>query len=202
LQVPDLGLAFAGRVNALKYDLLVMPPSVHAFLREFYSPQLSALDLLLRDRFGFGIPESWRMTTTGDSGSDRYYTGGLYRTVMHGTKEMVNGELWPEFWQAMPKARELFDESVLEKLMAWLCENRDEAPGPKLLSSHSSHNLVAFEGVIYALPHELGVWDKWHEEDPASVPGVLVGPSLQAVVAMLDHQAQSRSSANAVTGTE
>lgn len=183
LQVPDRGLAFAGRVNTLKYDLMIMPPSVYAFLREFYSPQLSALDLLLRDKFGFGIPESWHMTTTGDSGSDRYY----------GTKEMVNREPWPEFWQAMPKAGELLDESILERLMASLCENRDEAHGPKLLSSHSSHNLVAFEGLIYALPHELGVWDKWHEEDPASVPGVLVGPSLQAVVAMLDHQAQSRS---------
>jgi hypothetical protein len=189
LKVPDRGSAFTGKVNALEYDLVTMPQSVHAFLREFYAPQLRTLDLLLRDRFGLGIPESWHTTTTGDSRS--------FKSV-----EIGIGKPSPEFWRVMPKMEERFDEDVLERLMAWMCENRHQAHGPKLLSSHSAHNLVAFEGKIYALPYELGVWDKWHKEDPASVPGVLVGPSIQAVVTMLDREAQKRRSANSLTETE
>jgi hypothetical protein len=197
LGVPDRGPAFTGKVNSLRYDLMTMPPKVLAYLQEFYAPQLRSLDSVLRNNFGFGIPESWEIVTTGNlrsfkvvedyRGYDLYYSRGQFRAVRRDEQKTETSRIQPEFWQAMPTVEELSGEVTLEKLMAWLCENRREVHGPRLLFAHTGHNLVAFQGLIYALPHELGVWNKWQEEDPASVPGVLVGPSPQAVVTMLDH---------------
>jgi len=195
LEVPNSSEAVPGAINALQYGGLKMPPRVDAFLRSVFVPQLNNLDRILRQHFSFGIPESWNWSTMTEPGPfkvvedyrgwDVYYSGELYRAVPHGEPERAEGKVSPQLFEVLPIGQGTRD-SILESLMALLCENRQEPDAPVLLTSYRDHNLVEFQGHVYALPHSLGVWDKWQTEDPASVPGVLKGSSMREVLAMLE----------------
>jgi len=195
LDVPDCGPSTDDRINALEYGTIEMPVRVREFLRALYAPQLENLNRVLVDHFGFGTPDSWRVDRVPGPGSfkivddyrgwDAFFSGSRYSLVPHpgsDTKNVGPPALLKRMLPTDVSAR----ERMLEGLMLRLCENRECASGPTLLTSHRDHNLVLFHGRFYALPHSLGVWEGWQTQDPESVPGVMAGGSLGDLVAKLN----------------
>lgn len=58
-----------------------------------------------------------------------------------------------------------------------------EGVQPELLTTIAEHNIVEFDGRFYALPFGLPV--DWHETDPATLAGVIVGSTAREVIGTL-----------------
>lgn len=195
LRIEDHGVVVRGKVNAFRYGPLVMPTCVKEFLRDFYAPELDRLNRVLKEHFGSAVPRSWYVAGPLCGGSTRilenyrgldvFYRDHEFCAVRHGKSAERDSARSRHFWQVLPGC-DLSLEENLETLIACLCENRDSTDGPKLVTSYQNYNLVTFRGQAYALPHSLGVWEKWYTEDPAAVPGILVGATVSDLKGALD----------------